>query len=881
MTYSELVRNHNALKYYSWGPASFEGQLGNSSNTTSPALVSNSNATSIDYNYSQEGGGGNGKYANNIYDAFYTNFEQKTFTIEFWFSFNNSFNGSGYSSNLPLIGNDNKTWSYSNQYFNVSNSINGPWIGSLNDPDYGKNHLEIIKLFNYVSRSPISKIFYDYKTNTFRYRFYGSNNTYWDAYIPVRNINTHFYIVATYKNGNIKISVNGEDGTQAKMSDWSLWRLRQGSQDFFYSGYESSIQNSNISFLLSDIAFYDYELTKEHQRLKVVVANHMDKPVALAKELETSMFDFTENKNNVYSSLNIIGIDFSKHLYNNNAIIDPVYGLRHKSLNSFQISDYFPGTSSSVTASGLQFYTQYSGLQMNELGRYFNKEKFLTISSQIILTSSANSSYLFSLPGTVDNQNSLYVKVNSTGIAIASFPDIVVSGNGDAFTDSWYDSFAGGTGSTETIYASISASIGIGNPASVGICINRNTAYLFLNNGASSYYKNVTIPNFYFNRNCFLILGNAPANPLQNNIIYKNFGINNSHQTTFSGYDFSHSNFSGSINGQFVARFHPNTQYDISQISYWVRELSFVGIGAGIKSTKVTWDGMDNALVQISSDSYNWTTINKGSYIPGVNYGMANFNKLLRIVVPYEYSVEQENQSFNQINFSFYKNLSFLSDDSTFRFTASSESSLLPIGMVRRNKLPIQSRMNNIGINFPIDSTGSTNSYATIYPNSASLSASNQTIYALDFWIKINSGSGTIIDDGSGNKLTFDGTYIYPSGSVSLNGQTNASYPQILNYGQYYHIFYSPSATASSVYINGAPTTSHMNAQYGYVNIWPYSPSAMPGAYNRYKYFVGNNIQTVDQNNYNSIRWANSSLIGNNAYSNDPSRTGIFAYRIG
>ena len=120
-------------------------------------------------------------------------------------------------------------------------------------------------------------------------------------------------------------------------------------------------------------------------------------------------------------------------------------------------------------------------------------------------------------------------------------------------------------------------------------------------------------------------------------------------------------------------------------------------------------------------------------------------------------------------------------------------------------------------------------------------------------------------------------------GSKYLSGTTcgGTTGAWFLNYGQYYHIFYSPSATASSVYINGAPTTSHMNAQYGYVNIWPYSPSAMPGAYNRYKYFVGNNIQTVDQNNYNSIRWANSSLIGNNAYSNDPSRTGIFAYRIG
>lgn len=873
MTYSSLVQNHNALGYY----PGLSSALGNSPSIDALPLVSNNASTSfINSSFSSSGA-----YINNVYDAFYTNFDQNTFTTEFWFSFNNSFNGSGYINNVPVT--SGNQWSNSNQYFNVSSSItyNGSTI-NVSDPDVGKNYLEIIKLINTNSYSVLSKIFYDYVANNFVYRVYGANGTYSDAYIPVRNLNMHFYITATYKAGHLKISVNGEEGIPGYISDYSLWRIRPKSNyDIFYVSW-SSVQNSNISFLISDIAFYDYDLTKEHQRRKVVLANHMDKPVALTKELETSMIDFVENAGNTYSNVVLMGTDFTRHSYDNNIEIHQVYGLKNKSVSKFVPADYFPGNSSSVTSNGLKLNSQYSGLQMFDFGPLFNKEQFVTISSQIVLTSTQGG-YLFSIPSSVDNQNSLNLKVNSTGASLTYLPDALiptVTYTYDHFTDNFIDTFytlSTSTGANEQVLVSVNTPIT--TSANIGVCFTGQYAFLYVYANSSSITSANKLLNFSINQNSTLLLGNSIGNPTQNNLYIKNFGINNSYQKTFSGYDFSHSNFSGSIAGQFVARFHPNTQYDISQIGYWVKQIDLTNIGNGIVGSKISWDGMDNALVQTSSDGKSWNTVQKGSYIPSLTYNMPNFNQLIRVVVPYEYYPKKENQSFNHLNLALYKNSSYISNDGLFRFTARAETPYYPTGMVRRNKLPIHTRMTNFGISFPNDSTGSVNSYGQIYPTSSSIISN---IYSLDFWIKINSGSGSIIDDGLGNKLIFNGSAIYPSNqsaTVAFNGKISPSV-NIL-YNQYMHIMYTPSATASSVYINGAPGTQHLNAKYGFMNIWPYSPSAVPSAYQRYTYFVGNNTVKIDQNKANVVKWETNSLFGNNAYNNDISRTSVFAYRIG
>jgi hypothetical protein len=887
VSYNLLISRDNALSYFNWDSGHLKDYMSgadwyDSNNITvvSLPLVSN---TSNAIQFTPYNGTLQYIYFPNKYDAFYKNFESKNFTIEFWFSLNNSFDGSGYLKNLnQIVGN---SWNVgANQYFNVNNQFPSIWSPpSIYEPDLNKNHLEIIKLYNNDFSAPISKIYFDYKASTFRYKFYDQNGTNTEAFIPVRNFNTHFYVVAMYKNGKLKIFVNGEEGVGGQVNDYSLWGYRNSGQSNFVISNQS-LQGSSTNFLISDIAFYDYEITKEHQRRRVVLANHMDKPVAITKELNTSIFDFYETKQHHLLNLNIFGSDFNQKYYHSNTKIDDIYGLKSKELEIFSVSDYFPGTSSSITASGLQFYNNISALQMKKFGQEFAKETFTTISSQIILTSSQDS-YLFSLPNTVNYQDTLHVRVNASGVFLGSLPvtpDTVI----DAFTDSFTSTF-GVSSITESLYASVGANLSLNTPYSVGVCFVNNNVYLSLSASPGTASSAVgLISNFNINKETILILGNSTANPIQNNLLYKNFGINNSFQNTFTNYDWSHSVFSGSISGQYVARFHPNTQYDISQIHHWVREVPLSSFGKNILGSKVNWDGMDNCLVQISTDGLNWSTITRGStgFASTTYYQSPNYNQLLRVVVPYEYSPEFDNQSFNHLNIALYGDTSMLSNDGKFFFSASSDSIIYPAGMIRKFQMPIQTRTTNMGIRFNVDNSGSVHSYGVIYPSSSVIAAST-SIYALDFWMKVNSptSSGTIIDDGLGNTLTYNGTAVYANNGAStyFNGIYASS--ATLSAGSYVHILYTNPAPASLVYINGQPNTNHINANYGYINVWPYSPSVNPAvtASSRYKSFIGNNITKIDNGTQNVVNIFNGSTSGSNAYFNDTSQNGVFAYRIG
>ena len=186
---------------------------------------------------------------NNTYDIFNLNAQNKTFAIEFWLSFNNIGSGNGYTVN------------------NTASSY------------YNNNQLDILKTINRNSGSTISRIFYDYNSNTIRFSFPGSNNN--DAYTYIKNFDNPIYIVAIYQGGKTNIILNGIPGSESFVYDKTLIQSASTASAVQFVIDGSSL-NSNYSgsssFLVSNLAFYNYQLNANVIKNHMMWANYQDSP---------------------------------------------------------------------------------------------------------------------------------------------------------------------------------------------------------------------------------------------------------------------------------------------------------------------------------------------------------------------------------------------------------------------------------------------------------------------------------------------------------------------------------------------------------------------------------------------------------------------------
>jgi hypothetical protein len=286
-----------------------------------------------------------------------------------------------------------------------------------------------------------------------------------------------------------------------------------------------------------------------------------------------------------------------------------------------------------------------------------------------------------------------------------------------------------------------------------------------------------------------------------------------------------------------------------------------------IIGSKVTWDSMDNMLVQTSTDGgSNWTTIQRGSQIPTASYKTLTNDVLIKFTTPYEYSIENLYQSLDTIQIILYKDLSFFSRDNKYYMYSIPDTSGSHTYTLQRMDGPINYRKDNFGIKFD-KITGVPDGYAIIVSSSQS---SPLNLYAIDFYLKHNSiisGKQNFIlnsDPGTASPTLYvDGitsnTYRYPSGSLFVNGNfvsDNTFTPKV---GEFYHLMFAFGGqyNGSAIYIGGnlqGSASTHIHSNIGYINLWPYQISAS-SASTRFGYFVSNNIvQIVDSVN-NNTRW--------------------------
>lgn len=727
----------------------------------------------------------------NTYDVFHKNFIKTAFDIEFWFSFNNMLDGSGYLKNA----------STASQYFN-------------------NNLLKIIKISN--GTSEIGYIGYDYDDNTFRFSINGSGNS--DAYIPVRNLNVPFYIVASYKNSKLSIFVNGETGISGEIVDYSLFLSKPSGQ--FVIDKTSLTSNSGQGFLISDLAFYDYPLSMEQKRKRIVWAYHNEKPTFLTKSLGTSYFDISEKNYHVVHYESIMGDIFNRNTSIENLTVDNINGLMPNLIEDVKINPKSSVISSVVFSSSGARLTDYGSLVIKNLDRMVGSTTPFSLTCQTVRNTSS-SVYLFSFLDS-STSNLIYGFYNASGFSVNYY-------NLENLTTSSLTYISWPTLSTSTYY--------------VGVTFNSSSLTSYWSaGGATSSVSNATITPVQLKSGTEIEIGNSVSlNSASSDALIKNFGISNYIEDLSwingSGFDYS-------LNRKFLARL--TSSLTISQIGYWIKNIPVSAYGNSVTSSKIMWDGMDNCLVETSIDrGVNWTKITKGSQIPGLNYSNLNNDVYIKVTIPTEYTVKSINQSFNNLDISLYENLSFLSENNKYELIEKTDSSGQFSFNLQRLDQPIFFRKDNFGIKFDKNTAGSVQGYAQILPTSSAYN-----FYGIDIWLRFNS-----IDPGRINNVLVlgsngptisignTGSLSYTTGNLYVNGSKVTSNSFIPTAGQYYHFMYDFGSGYSSSVINigGSVSGQHMHGSIGYISMWS-SSITIKTASSRYLNYVGNYTIPIPSN---------------------------------
>jgi len=1089
MTYTALIKGSSPIGYWklNGSGSAVIGTAATVSNAsgywTTPPLVANSTSS-----LKIKNAGASVTISGSSFNHFYKNYEDKVFSMEFWFSLNGMMDGSGYINNLGeagYLGNDAK-------YF-------------LNDK------LKIVKIMSELEgiSQEIASVMYDYRRNTFRFSFSGYNNT--DAYIPVRNLNTSFHIIVTYTNRVLKIVVNGEQGAMGYVNDTSLFRTHQDSSVFYSIDGESLAPRADKSFIIGDLAMYDYELTSSAYEKRIVIALSPDKPMSITNYLQTSYFDFTEkNYHLIYKDV-ITGSKFSENnFYSENAVFDEVEGIKYLKLNDLHPPNEYPElayTSSgnytyqtaydltkihnphsqlminahlnaaswsaaygfghrplwfkyTTSASGnielstegssydtvinvykgdpstaswtaydddsgpgrtsyisieLEADTTYyieiiayaiddegilnfkfsgfglnpsnnHGLVFDQYGQIFENELYKVISC-IFMPNNASGGYIFSIPNSIANNRTLYayatapqlIDVGTTNDLFANAIDLSTLTSPISFSTE-YANASLETGepfslspfsdsdnygysvwfkytpsidadlsifATETVTASSNyAALGIytgsqvdnltlvdystGLPSSISLLyipVEAGTTYYITaatwgqsgpsaspaqwvltgdweysgpqseskggvifgsydvttnkfneierietellsheeynfaiaidkNDNATAFLNDIsktfTIQDFNITFKNILVIGNMMDSPAPQNLTIRNFGMCSDPLNNFIGFNFEQ-------NRMLMAKL--KYDYSVSQMATVIKTIPLGNFNSEIIGSRISWDGMDNCIVEVSANGQNWDIVKRGESIPGINYGSPNRDLLIKMSIPYDYTIESFNQSFNNLEISLYRSLDFVSQDGTYSLKSQTQNSSLPAYTIKRHAQPITFRQDKPGVFFD-----SVNGYVNGYAKITATSSVTNT-YGMDFWFKpesFTSASNYLIHvsastdyyvyiSGSTNKIIYSPSTSY----LYINGSSVTSNSYTASPGEYYHIFYNLGASvnnSSSIILNGRAGASgtHSNGSYAHLNIWN-DPITLSTPSSRYSNFVSNNTSSVQDSS--SVVW--------------------------
>jgi len=806
MSYKLNILSGNPISYYTLNGTLYDEINSTASATainysfTTPPIITNSGSafknlftTSI-------------SFPNNNLEALSKNFEDKTFTVAFWFSLNNQLTGSGYGTN-PINTTNNK-----------------------------------LDLFHVNSTTPkIFTVYYDYISNTIRLKVAGSGNT--EAYIPLRNMNTPYYVVATYSNKKLSIIVNGEQGVSGYVYDTSTI-TNYDKSTLYYSLGSSMGYNLKVNhFLISDIVMYNRQLNIREINQHLSWAFNDAKPMLYSKNSsEISFSDIKASDNSFHYVANVSGKNFKDQGIYYNLNIDN-FGISPKKINKSEWKSYSGSPISTITTSDGISWSGYGGVKLNNISPQFNLPKFM-INLQI-KRSSLQYENLFSFESLSDSSY-IYLSTSSSGYSLNYFNPKT---------------------NTSTIILS-SASAPISGSANVALIFDTNQIYLYTSDAGSAVYditNDLLLKKVKFTKFTNIIVGNYSASPSTFSSSVKNVGISENITYNFNSYNWSQTK-------NLMTKFtNINDPYVVSQYGYWQTTVPITRTTNSFIS-QIDWNTMDNCIVSTSiGDTSGFSRINKNSPIKNYSSLLIPKDATVRVELYTDYYVENQTQSFNNLSISIVENSKIQTDLNNYKLipvvTASASSPSF-----KTNSIPVISNPSNFGIQF---------SGASAQPP-AYLSASTEfgTFGGIDFWFRNDNLSGSAIIISSGSSINVEpfayisnsGYLVHNASIAYVNGASVVSGSAKINSGTPYHITIVPSASvsASSFYMNGHPNTASINtscATYGMINIWTNQPSSsvISSVYNAY---AGRITQTIIDDNTTKI-------VPNLASDS------VFAYKIG
>lgn len=749
----------------------------------------------------------------NKYKAFSQDSINQTFSIEFWVSFNNLFDG------------QNGTYDW-----NINNYLSN---NSLNDGSTSIIPFFVIK--DTALSNTIGSIFYDKATNTIRFRIYGAGGTYVDSYCLVRDLDTQLHVYASYYNKTINININNQQGVSSTVADTSLFATSVSNVQYAIDG--TSLK-TNESYLFSSLAFYNYRLTEGQIKRHMLWAFNDDKPIKTSITTGNRIFSLEETQDMFAYRRIFLGKSFANatEVYNLNVTdsgLNP-RKLQHGSFNQLETATLSYG------ANGVSWTGKKCAIDFPDFGSIVTVPGTITL----VVKPSVSDEYILSIDGV--NGNSTLFLERLSGVYNLKLYDL--------------------TNATTTTLATVN------NPQSsdkIGISFNSSSISLNVNSTLQTSQTEIS-----FSKNSILTigqsyhLGKTLANLKANSSSFSYLSITDEYRTSFptSGSviinNYSYTGYPWQAVIKFTASLKTNLL--IYQKGYWVNTFPLTSISKLVGS-KVDWTRMNNCIVEYSKDyGTTWYALpRRGGHIPGYDFTGKPTTIMVRVTLITNYDVTDMHQSFGHFEIGFYSNLSMYSEDNNFLITAGSrDATYKSTYTTKLHNYQILSRPNNIGLLFTYDNITSTvPGYAQIK------NLNNNTIGTIDFWMrpdKLMTGAKILTGDSSivgypDLSVDTDGYLIYNSAveSVYVNGirLTGSGFQLRLN--DFHHIAVVPDSYTGDLFLNGTASTTGVAGTYGFININTHSRAwQVP---DRFRTFLTN--KTTVLANDNSLNDLNNPLL--------------------
>jgi hypothetical protein len=631
------------------------------------------------------------------YEVFSKYFDNKNFTIALWFNFNNQLTGAGNETS-PYASNQLDIFYVKNFANEIWDQYTGYSVGTKVDYE-GDVYVNLVATSDKIPPSKnvrpstdpyrwgkidniISRIYYDYLSNTIRFSFSGSNNS--DAYYVVDNFDRSFYIVANYSNGALSLNVNARDGINGSVNDTSVMKNYLKTYLTFNIDGSSITGTSTLptNYLVSSLAFFTYKLTDAQIQQHLMWAGNDEKPVYQSiLSASTSLFKMEEMQSDLGYYQSIYGDNFNKNgfVYNLDVTgngLSPINITQPAFNNSYDLSaSYSTNSSSGLSISGS------AGLDIYSMPIYFNLQNSTVFSAQVFRTTALNE-YIFSISN-VDGKY-LYLEYDYASSSSRYYVRL-------------YDPYQDATTTLINHNAGASAT-----SANIGVLFNSSSIVFYTseNGSSSTVFLTSSSPTYFplsMDRQALVTVGNSYHSLKTFYSKIKNFGITDLAPTSFATFDFANTS-------TFMAKL-TNSSYPfiLSQTGNWTYNIPSANIqNYYVDGVSFDWRGMDNCLVYISTDSGStFYPVKRNETATRYDTESTAQNIMVKVVLNTDYPLDTKYQSFNEISWNVYTDLYLHSDLDYYKLTSSSGTYANFTVSTEENS--IFSRSNNFGMKFTGD----------------------------------------------------------------------------------------------------------------------------------------------------------------------------------